>query len=115
MALSTTNDTITACRHTPTRGTVIGAVILDSQRIITIPPLIVLRQAIIPDRALRVAYAGRDDAERLNLQRGGSSLLACISAKALANIASVSITSQKPACISLMVDTMAGGPGRSRP
>src|SRR5205814_3193900 len=43
--------------------------------------------------------------------RGGSSFRACISAKALANIASVSITSPKPACISLTVETSAGGPG----
>ena len=46
---------------------------------------------------------------------GGNSFLACISANALRNIASVSITSVKPACISLMVETSAGGPGWSRP
>jgi len=50
-----------------------------------------------------------------NDQTGGSSRLAWNSAKYLANIASVSITSVKPACISLMVETTAGGPGLSRP
>jgi hypothetical protein len=48
-------------------------------------------------------------------QAGGSSRLAWNSAKYLANIASVSITSVKPACISLMVETIAGGPGSLRP
>src|SRR5258708_22637621 len=48
-------------------------------------------------------------------QAGGSSRLAWNSAKYLANIASVSVTSVKPACISLMVETIAGGPGSFRP
>ena len=34
-------------------------------------------------------------------QRGGSSLFACISAKHFLNIASVSMTSWKPACMQL--------------
>jgi hypothetical protein len=48
-------------------------------------------------------------------QAGGNSRLAWNSAKYLANIASVSITSVKPACISLIVETIAGGPGSLRP
>jgi hypothetical protein len=54
------------------------------------------------------------DREIIN-QAGGSSRLAWNWAKYLANIASVSITSVKPACISMMVETIAGGPGSLRP
>jgi hypothetical protein len=64
-------------------------------------------------RSMRTT-ATRFDPRRGN-QAGGSSRLAWNSAKYLANIASVSITSVKPACISLMVDTIAGGPGLLRP
>src|SRR6185437_15933747 len=46
---------------------------------------------------------------------GGNSLAAWNSAKNLQNIFSVSITSVKPACISLIVETIAGGPGALRP
>jgi hypothetical protein len=56
-----------------------------------------------------------DEPRWRNDQAGGSSRLAWNSAKYLANIASVSITSVKPACISLMVETIAGGPGLLRP
>ena len=56
-----------------------------------------------------------DERRWRNDQAGGSSRLAWNSAKYLANIASVSITSVKPACISLMVETIAGGPGLLRP
>jgi hypothetical protein len=48
-------------------------------------------------------------------QMRGSSRLAWNSAKYLVNITSVSITSVNPACISLMVETIAGGPGSIRP
>jgi hypothetical protein len=55
---------------------------------------------------------GKSDPGR---QRGGSNLFACISAKHFLNIASVSMNSWKPACISLMVETIAAGPGVLRP
>ena len=63
----------------------------------------------------RAGFGLRIAGRRAVCQGGGSSLLACIAAKHLRNIASVSMTSWKPACISLMVETSAGGPGASRP
>jgi hypothetical protein len=62
-----------------------------------------------------VALWPEEASDKRGNQAGGSSRLAWNSAKYLANIVSVSITSVKPACISLIVETIAGGPGLLRP
>ena len=68
-----------------------------------------------PDRSPVAALLLNKTPRVFRRQRAGSSLFACISAKHFLNIASVSMTSWKPACCSLMVDTRAGGPAVLRP